>query len=96
MFGAPYLLGKLLLLGLNRPMLHYFDMVKISQQPSSITGSSARASPEQPKTNSVRSVSRIIDSVKTLEGGGFVVIDYFQRKQFQTLIRFSCLTKWDL
>jgi hypothetical protein len=95
MFGAPYLLGKLLLLGLNMPMLHYFDMVKISQQPS-ITGSSARASPEQPKTNPVCSVSRIIDSVKTLEDGGFVVIDYFQRKQFQTLIHFSCLTKWDL
>jgi hypothetical protein len=71
MLGAPNLLGKLLLLGLNRPVLYYFDMVKVSQQLSSVTGSSARASPEQPKTNSVLSVSRIIDSVKSLEGGGF-------------------------
>src|SRR6266508_1634695 len=71
-------------------------MVKINQHSSSsssslISGNSARASTEQPKTDSVRSASRIIDSVKTLEGGGFAVNRLFPTKTVSDLDPFQLL-----
>jgi redox-sensitive bicupin YhaK (pirin superfamily) len=67
------------------------NMAKINHWSSSISSNVSRASPEQPKIDSVRSASRIIDSIKTLEGGGFVVNRLFPTQTLSELDPFQLL-----
>ncbi len=52
------------------------------------------------KTDEGRTVAGIVNSIETLEGGGFLVVAFwcdgrFPRQRFQTLIRFCCWMRWD-